>query len=81
MSAYVGIDVHRERSQVAVIDRDGKILADRNVPNGVKSILSVIGGLPAGNQGGVRGRVRLKNDLLTELPGVPAGHSLDRSFP
>ena len=24
---------------------------------------------------------RVKNDLLTELPGVPAGHSLDRSFP
>jgi len=22
-----------------------------------------------------------KTDLLTELPGVPAGHSLDRSFP
>ena len=24
---------------------------------------------------------RPKTDLLTELPGVPAGHSLDRSFP
>ena len=24
---------------------------------------------------------RAKTDLLTELPGVPAGHSLDRSFP
>ena len=28
-----------------------------------------------------RGRKRhAKTDLLTELPGVPAGHSLDRSF-
>ena len=24
---------------------------------------------------------RGKSDLLTELPGVPAGHRLDRSFP
>src|SRR5215472_10016365 len=48
MSVYVGIDVHRKRSQVAVIDQDGEVLANRNVPNGVKSILGVIGGLPAG---------------------------------
>jgi transposase len=48
MSVYVGIDVHRKRSQVAVIDADGEVLANRNVPNGVEPILSVIGGLPAG---------------------------------
>src|SRR6266699_2622542 len=48
MSVYVGIDVHRKRSQVAVIDQDGEVLANRNVPNGVKPILSVIGGLPPG---------------------------------
>src|SRR6185437_8905624 len=48
MSVYVGIDVHRKRSQVAVIDQDGEVLANRNVPNGVKPILGVIGGLPAG---------------------------------
>jgi transposase len=40
--------VHRKRSQVAVIDQDGEVLANRNVPNGIKPILSVIGGLPAG---------------------------------
>jgi transposase len=50
MSVYVGIDVHRKRSQVAVINQDGKVLANRNVPNGVKPILSVIGGLPAGTK-------------------------------
>ena len=55
MSVYVGIDVHRNRSQVAVIDEGGKVLANRNVPNGAKPVLSVIGGHP----GGVRGRVRL----------------------
>jgi transposase len=40
--------VHRKRSQVAVIDQDGKVLANRNVNNGVTPILSVIGGLPSG---------------------------------
>jgi hypothetical protein len=25
MSVYVGIDVHRKRSQVAVIDQDGRV--------------------------------------------------------
>jgi len=48
MSVYVGIDVHRKRSQVAVIDEGGEVLANRNVPNGVRPILSVIGELPAG---------------------------------
>src|SRR6185312_7252762 len=48
MSVYVGIDVHRKRSQVAVVDQDGKVLANRNVTNGVAPVLSVIGGLPAG---------------------------------
>ncbi len=48
MSVYAGIDVHRKRSQVAVIDQDGEVLANRNVPNGVETILGVIGGLPPG---------------------------------
>jgi len=48
MSVYVGIDVHRKRSQVAVVDQAGEVLANRNVPNGVQPILGVIGGLPAG---------------------------------
>jgi transposase len=48
MSVYVGIDVHRKRSQVAVIDSGGEVLANRNVPNGVEPILGVIGGLPPG---------------------------------
>ncbi|HTU08944.1 MAG TPA: IS110 family transposase [Trebonia sp.] len=48
MSVYVGIDVHRKRSQVAVIDEHGEVLANRSVPNGVKPVLSVIGELPAG---------------------------------
>jgi transposase len=51
MSVYVGIDVHRKRSQVAVINQDGKVLArPQRFPNGVTPILSVIGGLPAGTK-------------------------------
>ncbi len=48
MSVYVGIDVHRKRSQVAVVDQSGEVLVNRNVPNGVEPILRVIGGLPPG---------------------------------
>jgi transposase len=50
MSVYVGIDVHRKRSQVAVIDQDGQVLANRNVNNGVTPILSVPGGRPPGTK-------------------------------
>ena len=48
MSVYVGIDVHRKRSQVAVINQDGEVLANRNVNNGVQPVLGVIGNLPPG---------------------------------
>ena len=48
MSVYVGIDVHRKRSQVAVINEGGEVLANRNVPNGAQPVLGVIGGLPPG---------------------------------
>jgi len=48
MSVYVGIDVHCKRSQVAVIDSGGEVIVNRNVPNGVETILGVIGGLPPG---------------------------------
>jgi len=48
MSVYVGIDVHRKRSQVAVVDQAGQVLVNRNVPNGMEPILAVIGDLPIG---------------------------------
>src|SRR6266851_2603995 len=48
MSVYVGIDVHRKRSQVAVVAGDGKVQLNRNVVNGTEPILRLIGGLPAG---------------------------------
>ena len=40
--------MHRKRSQLAVIDAQGEVLANRNVPSGVEPILKVIGGLPPG---------------------------------
>jgi hypothetical protein len=48
MSVYVGIDVHRKRSQVAVVTEDGQVQVNRNVPNGMEPILKVIGDLPTG---------------------------------
>ena len=48
MSAYVGIDVHRRRSQIAVVDEGGVVHANRNVSNGTDTVLAVLGGLPTG---------------------------------
>jgi transposase len=48
MSVYVGIDVHRKRSQVAIVAEDGKVQLNRNVVNGAEPVLKLIGGLPAG---------------------------------
>src|SRR5258708_12730009 len=80
MSVYGGIDVHRKRSQVAVIDAKGEALANRNVPNGVEPILKVIGGPPPGppaalhaaggpgGPGGVAPRPGLDPPPLAPLP-------------
>ena len=48
MPVYVGIDVHRKRSQVAVIDKSGEVLVNRNVPNRVEPVLGAIGRVPRG---------------------------------
>jgi hypothetical protein len=48
MSVYVGMDVHRKRSQVAVLDHDGKQLLNRNLPNDPAELVSVLGQLEAG---------------------------------
>ncbi|MDR3080744.1 MAG: IS110 family transposase [Streptomyces sp.] len=48
MSVYVGIDVHRKRSQIAVVGDDGTVRVNRNVSNGVRPVLDVIGDLPIG---------------------------------
>ena len=48
MSVYVGIDVHRKRSQVAVVSEDGTVELNKNVVNGSEPMLRLIGGLPSG---------------------------------
>jgi len=45
---YVGIDVHRKRSQVAVVNGDGQLQLNRNVVNGQEPMLRLIGGLSTG---------------------------------
>ena len=45
---YVGIDVHRKRSQVAVVTEDGKVQLNKNTVNGTEPMLRLIGDLPAG---------------------------------
>ena len=48
MSVYVGIDVHRKRSQVAVVTEDGTVQLNKNMVNGSEPMLRLIGDLPAG---------------------------------
>ena len=48
MSVYVGIDVHRKRSQVAVVTGDGTVELNKNVVNGSEPFLRLIGDLPPG---------------------------------
>jgi transposase len=48
MSVYVGIDVHRKRSQVAVVAEDGHVVLNKNVVNGSEPFLRLIGDLPSG---------------------------------
>src|SRR5947208_2405257 len=48
MSVYVGIDVHRKRSQVAVVTEDGTVQLNKNIVNGSEPMLRLIGDLPAG---------------------------------
>jgi hypothetical protein len=33
MSVYVGMDVHRKRSQIAIVDQAGAVQRNRNLPN------------------------------------------------
>ncbi len=48
MSVYVAIDVHRKRSQVAVVTEDGQVQLNKNVVNGSEPMLRLIGELPTG---------------------------------
>ena len=45
---YAGIDVHRKRSQVSLIDVDGRELLNRNVDNGSEAMLDILEDLEPG---------------------------------
>src|SRR6266536_1903287 len=48
MTVYVGMDVHRKRSQVAIVDQAGAVQRNRNVPNDPAELQPILGRLPAG---------------------------------
>ena len=48
MSVYVGIDLHRKRSQVAIVEPDGGERLNRNLRNDSMELGELLGGLPAG---------------------------------
>ena len=83
MSVYVGIDVHRKRSQVAVVGEDGRVQLNRNVVNGSQPMLGLLGGLPPGTpvafEAGVfRVRVAgLEGDRGVGGPAVQGGAAVD----
>jgi transposase len=48
MNVYVGMDVHRKRSQVAIVDDAGVQQRNRNVPNDPAKLVPILGTLPPG---------------------------------
>src|SRR6266542_2641123 len=48
MSMYVGMDVHRKRSQIAIIDAAGDQQRNRNVPNDPAELTPILATLAAG---------------------------------
>lgn len=50
MSVYVGMDVHRKRTQIAVLDEDGTELVNRNVDNGSVAMRELLEDVPSGTE-------------------------------
>jgi transposase len=48
MGVYVGMDVHRKRSQLALLDHDGTQLLNRNLPNDPAELVPILGQLEPG---------------------------------
>ena len=85
MSVYVGIDVHRKRSQVAVVAEDGTGAAEQERGEWIRADAAADRRPAAGDAGGVRGRVRLGlagraagGLRLRGAPGAPAAVQGDR---
>src|SRR5436190_760737 len=74
MSVYVGIDVHRKRSQVAVVGEDGRVQLNRNVVNGSQPMRALRALLRHRIQ-----LVRLRTLLGNRIHAIAADHGYDRS--
>jgi hypothetical protein len=48
MNVYVGMDVHRKRSQIAIVDEAGDQQRNRNVPNDPAKLVPILGALEPG---------------------------------
>jgi transposase len=48
MTVYVGMDVHRKRSQIAIVDDAGDQLRNRNLVNDPAKLVPFLGVLPSG---------------------------------
>lgn len=48
MNVYVGMDVHRKRSQVAIVDDAGAQQCNRNLPNDPAKLVPILGALAPG---------------------------------
>jgi transposase len=48
MTVHVGMDVHRKRSQVAIVVDAGNQQRNRNLPNNPAKLVPVLGTLPPG---------------------------------
>ena len=48
MRVYVGMDVHRKRSQVALVDEHGGQILNRNLANNSAGLTSILGRLEPG---------------------------------
>ena len=48
MSGYVGMDVHRKRSQIAIVDDAGDLQRNRNLANDPAQLVPFLGVLPPG---------------------------------
>jgi hypothetical protein len=80
MSVYVGMDMHRKRSQVAVVDAAGTPQRNRNLANHPAKLVPILGALPPGHPGGLRGRLRL-GAAGRAARGAPAGAAPGPSQP
>jgi hypothetical protein len=85
MSVYVGIDVHRKRSQVAVVTEGGQVQLNKNVVNGSEPMLRLMGDLPSGTPVAFEAAfgwgclVQLPEDYgFDPHPGAPAAVQGDR---